>query len=150
VVDQDLLDADPDAAALARHTLSVRGLADRGSVEAVDIRQALAAGRPAALTDGIDLALLADVIYYVPVDEQVELLRAVARLLAPGGAFVVVTTVAGPQLFSRRSDLLLRAQEAAGTCPPSACCSVSSAGRACNRTGRSGSAGPALHSVRGQ
>jgi SAM-dependent methyltransferase len=115
-----MLEADPDAtgvgvdvdaAALARRTLRERGLADRASVEAVDIRKALAAGRPGALTDRIDLALLANVIYYVPVDERVELLSAVARLLAPGGALVVVTTVAGPQLFSRHLDLLLRAQE---------------------------------------
>jgi SAM-dependent methyltransferase len=105
------VDVDPDAAALARRTLSERGLADRASVEAVDIRKALVAGRPGALTDRIDLALLANVIYYVPVDERVELLSAVARLLAPGGALVVVTTVAGPQLFSRHLDLLLRAQE---------------------------------------
>jgi SAM-dependent methyltransferase len=105
------VDVDPDAAALARRTLSERGLADRAGVEAVDIREALAAGRPGALTDGIDLALMANVIYYVPVDERVELLRSVARLLVPGGALVVVTTMAGPQLFSRHLDLLLRAQE---------------------------------------
>ncbi len=105
------VDVDPDAAALARRTLSERGLADRASVEAVDIREALAAGRPGALTDRIDLALLATAIYYEPVEERVELLSAVARLLAPGGALVVVTTAAGPQLFSRHLDLLLRAQD---------------------------------------
>jgi predicted O-methyltransferase YrrM len=105
------VDVDPAAAALARRTLSERGLADRASVEAVDIREALAAGRPGALTDRIDLALLANAIYYVPVEDRVELLSAVARLLAPGGALVVVTTAAGPQLFSRHLDLLLRAQD---------------------------------------
>jgi SAM-dependent methyltransferase len=105
------VDVDPDAAALARRTLGERSLADRATVEQVDIREALAAGRPGALAGGIDLALLANSIYYVPVDERVELLRAVARLLAPGGALVVVTTVAGPQLFSRHLDLVLRAQE---------------------------------------
>jgi SAM-dependent methyltransferase len=105
------VDADPDAAALARRTLTERGLADRASVEAVDIREMVGTGRAGALTDGIELALLANVIYYVPVDERVELLRAVARLLAPGGALVVVTTIAGPQLFSRHLDLVLRAQE---------------------------------------
>ena len=105
------VDADPNAAALARRTLTARGLADRASVEAVDIQDLLRAGRAGALSDGIELALLANVIYYVPVDERVELLRAVARLLAPGGALVVVTTVAGPQLFSRHLDLVLRAQE---------------------------------------
>ena len=105
------VDVDPDAAALARRTLSERGLADRTSVEAIDIREALAADRPGPLTDRIDLALLANAIYYVPVEERVELLSAVARLLAPGGALVVVTTAAGPQLFSRHLDLLLRAQD---------------------------------------
>ncbi len=105
------VDVDPDAAALARRTLSERGLAERASVEEVDIRKALVAGRPGALADGIDLALLANSVYYVPIDERVELLRAIARLLAPGGALVVVTTVAGPQLFSRHLDLELRAQE---------------------------------------
>jgi predicted O-methyltransferase YrrM len=105
------VDVDPDAAALARRTLRERGLADRASVEAIDIRKALAAGRAGALADGIDLALLANSIYYVPVDERVELLRAVAGVLAPGGALVVVSTMAGPQLFSRHLDLLLRAQE---------------------------------------
>jgi SAM-dependent methyltransferase len=105
------VDVDPDAAALARRTLSERGLTARAGIEEVDIRTALAAERPAALADGIDLALLANSIYYVPVDERVELLRSVARLLAPGGALVVVTTVAGPQLFSRHLDLVLRAQE---------------------------------------
>src|SRR5687768_9944897 len=51
------VDVDPDAAALARRTLSEHGLADRASVEAVDIREALVAGRPGALTDRIDVAL---------------------------------------------------------------------------------------------
>ena len=105
------VDVDPEAAAVARRTLSERGLADRADVEAVDIREAVVAGRPGALAAGVDLALLANVIYYIPVDERVELLRAVARLLAPGGALVVVTTAAEPHLFSRHLDLLLRAQE---------------------------------------
>ena len=105
------VDVDPDAAAVARRTLAERGLADRADVEALDIREALAVGRPGAFSEGVDLALLANVIYYVPVGERVELLRAVARLLAPGGALVVVTTAAEAQLFSRHLDLLLRAQE---------------------------------------
>jgi SAM-dependent methyltransferase len=105
------VDVDPAAAALARRTLDERGLADRAAVEVVDIREALAAGRPVGLVQDVDVALLANSIYYAPVDERVGYLRAVARLLAPGGALVLVTTVAGPQLFSRHLDLLLRAQE---------------------------------------
>jgi predicted O-methyltransferase YrrM len=104
------VDVDPDVAALARRTLSARGLADRARVEEVDIRKALDGGA-GALADGIDLALLANSIYYVPVDERVEMLRAIARLLVSGGALVVITTVVGPQLFSRHLDLELRAQE---------------------------------------
>src|SRR5207253_942931 len=64
------VEVDPDGAALARRTLSERGLADRASVEEVDIRQALAAGRPDALADDIAQALLANSIYDVPVDER--------------------------------------------------------------------------------
>jgi SAM-dependent methyltransferase len=104
------VDVDPAAAELARGTLSERGLAGRASVEAVDIRAALAAERPGALTDRFDLALFANAIYYVPVEERVALLRGVAGLLAPGGALVVVSTMAGPHLFSRHLDLVVRAQ----------------------------------------
>src|SRR3954468_8496054 len=80
------VDVDPDTAALARRTLRERGLADRARIEAVDIQTALAASRPDTLAGPIDLALLANIIYYWPVDERVALLRAVARLLAPRGA----------------------------------------------------------------
>jgi len=66
-----------------------------------DIQKALSADRPGALADQFELALLADVIYYLPAQDRVALLHAVARLLAPGGALVIVTTVAGPRLFSR-------------------------------------------------
>jgi SAM-dependent methyltransferase len=142
------VDADPDAAALARRTLAERGLADRASVEAVDIQELLGAGRAGALTDGIELALLANVIYYVPVDERVELLRAVARLLAPGGALVVVTTVAGPQLFSRHLDLVLRAQEGRMELPAVDVLLGQLHEAACSRAHRSGSARPALRSAR--
>ena len=58
-----------------------------------------------------DLALMANVVYYLPVEERAALLAVVGALLAPGGTLLVVTTVATPQLFSRHVDLLLRAQE---------------------------------------
>jgi predicted RNA methylase len=77
------VDSDPDAAALARRTLAERGLAGRASIEAVDIQELLGAGGAGTSTDGIELALLANVIYYVPVDERVELLRAVAGCSHP-------------------------------------------------------------------
>ena len=101
------VDADARAAALARRTLDARGLGGRARVEAVDVRDAL--GRPGE--PDVDLALLADVVHQVPVEERAAVLRAVAGSLSPGGAVLVVTTTAGPPLFSRHLDLLLRAQE---------------------------------------
>ena len=101
------VEVDPDAAALARRTLSERGLNGRARIETADLHTALAVDYP----ETVDLALLANVIYYVPVDERVELLRTIARLLTPGGTLVIVTTMAAPRLFSRHLDLLLRAQE---------------------------------------
>jgi hypothetical protein len=105
------VDVDGAAAGLAERTVQQRGLADRGTVLCLDITQALAAGPSGALAEPFDFALLANVIYYVPDDERVGLLRAVAGLLAPGGALMVITTAATPQLFSRHFDLLLRAQQ---------------------------------------
>ncbi|SDC52551.1 Methyltransferase domain-containing protein [Geodermatophilus telluris] len=105
------VDVDAEAAALAARTLRERGLADRATVEAVDVRTALATGPAGALAEPFDLALLANVVYYLPPAERVPLLRAVAGLLAPGGTLLVVTTAAAPQLFSRHMDLLLRAQD---------------------------------------
>ncbi|MGY1604344.1 class I SAM-dependent methyltransferase [Geodermatophilus sp. SYSU D00815] len=105
------VDVDVEAAALAGRTLRERGLADRATVEAVDIRTALADGPRGALAEPFDLALLANVVHYLPPAERVMLLRAVAGVLAPGGTVLVITTAATPQLFSRHMGLLLRAQE---------------------------------------
>jgi hypothetical protein len=76
-----------------------------------DIRTALAEERAGALAEPFDLALLANVVYYLPPAERVPLLRAVAGALVPGGTLLVITTAATAQLFSRHLDLLLRAQE---------------------------------------
>jgi SAM-dependent methyltransferase len=105
------VDVDAAAAGLAEQTLHQRGLAGRARVHCLDVRTAVADGSSAVLAPPFDLALLANVVYYVPVGERVALLRALAGLLAPGGALLVVTTAATPQLFSRHFDLLLRAQE---------------------------------------
>lgn len=98
------VDVDADAAALAERTLRARGLAGRGSVLTADLRD-----RPVEGPFGF--ALLANVLYYVPMAERVALLRDVAGLLAPGGVLFLVTSVAAPQFFSRHFDLLLRAQD---------------------------------------
>ncbi|WP_100501949.1 methyltransferase domain-containing protein [Geodermatophilus chilensis] len=106
------VDADADAADLARRTLADRGLAGRSQVLRGDVRD-LVGGAEAPF----DLVLLANVVYYVPVGERVALLRSLAELIAPGGTLLVVTTVATPQLTSRHFDLLLRAQEGATELP---------------------------------
>jgi SAM-dependent methyltransferase len=104
------VDLDADAVALTRGTLERWQLGNRATVLQADVRAAVA-DRPAELRDPFDLALLANVLYYLPPVERVPLLRDVAALLAPGGRLLVVTTVAEPVLFSRHFDLLLRAQE---------------------------------------
>lgn len=101
------LDLDADAVALAERTILDWELADRAVVRRADVRDVVAEQD----TGTFDLALLANVLYYLPPAERVPLLRDVAALLAPGGMLVVVTTVAEPNLFSRHFDLLLRAQE---------------------------------------
>ena len=104
------IDIDANAARLAGRTLAGRGLADRAQVLHTDVREA-ARHASGAFAEPFDFALLANVLYYLPMSERVPLLRAVARLLSPGGVLFVVTTIAEPRFFSRHFDLLLRAQE---------------------------------------
>ena len=110
------IDSDADAVKLAAGTLERRGLAGRATVLEADVRRA-AADRSGPLAEPFDLALLANIVYYVPWTERAGLFAAIAGLLAPGGRLVVVTTEAAPQLFSRHFDLLLRAQEGAMELP---------------------------------
>lgn len=100
-------DTDPAAAGLARRTLAEKGLSPRAEVVSGDVRELLASKR---LTGPFDLVLMANVVYYVPLDERVGLLRSLADLLTPGGALVVVSTALTDHPFSRHFDLLLRAQ----------------------------------------
>jgi 2-polyprenyl-3-methyl-5-hydroxy-6-metoxy-1,4-benzoquinol methylase len=104
------IDIDAAAVELAGRTLAGRGLADRASVVHTDLRAA-SGDRSGPLAEPFDFALLANVLYYLPMSERVDFLRGVADLLAPGGTLLVATTVASPQFFSRHFDLLLQAQE---------------------------------------
>ena len=103
------LDLDADAVGLARTTVRTWACDDRAVVLQADVRQGVR-DPPAELAEPFDLALLANVLYYLPQAERVPLLRDVAALLAPGGRLLVVTTVAEEMLVSRHFDLLLRAQ----------------------------------------
>ena len=100
------IETDVAAARMARDTVAAAGLADRVRVVEGDARIVLAAE-----TDQLDLTLLANVIYYLPLAERVPLLRAVTERTAPGGAVVVVSTALTDVMFSRHFDLLLRTQE---------------------------------------
>jgi SAM-dependent methyltransferase len=113
------IDSDGEAVKLATGTLEQRGLAGRAAVVESDVRTA-AADRIGPFAEPFDLALLANVVYYVPRAERTALFREIAGLLAPGGRLVLVTTEAAPQLFSRHFDLLLRAQEGAMELPETA------------------------------
>ena len=99
------VELDPVAADLARHNLEERGLAGRSRVLTGDVRALMHE------VDGVDLALLANFVYYLPNSERVGLFRQLADELVPGGALVVVSTAATDDMFSRHFDLLLRAQE---------------------------------------
>ena len=102
------IDVDGGAAALAGRTLTERGLGGRSRVLQADLREVTG-----ELGEPFDFALLANVLYYLPMADRVPLLRSIADLLAPGGTLFVVTTVATAEFFSRHFDLLLRAQEGA-------------------------------------
>ncbi|MCV2490682.1 methyltransferase domain-containing protein [Geodermatophilus sp. YIM 151500] len=104
------VDTDPDAVALAEGTLRAWRLTDRARVVHADVRD-LVRERADALAEPFDVVLLANVVYYLPPTERVDLLRDLAGLLAPGGVVLVVTTVAEATLGSRHLDLLFRAQE---------------------------------------
>ncbi|MFD1505851.1 methyltransferase domain-containing protein [Georgenia yuyongxinii] len=100
------IEVDPAAAALAERTLRAEGLEGRAHILKGDIRGL----DPQQIGGPADLALLANVIYYVPVGERRELLRDIGALVAPGGTLLVVSTMADRSAFSRHFDLLLRAQ----------------------------------------
>jgi SAM-dependent methyltransferase len=102
------VDVDAAVVELAGRTLAERGLACRAEVLHTDVRTADRAG---PLAEPFDFALLANVLYYLPMGERVAFLRGIAGRMAPGGTLVVATTVAGPQLISRHLDLLFQAQE---------------------------------------
>jgi 2-polyprenyl-3-methyl-5-hydroxy-6-metoxy-1,4-benzoquinol methylase len=104
------LDVDPGAVELAARTLTERGLSGRAEVLHADVRTV---DRTGPLAEPFDFALVANVLYYLPMAERAAFLRGVAALLAPGGVLFLTTTVAAPHFFSRHFDLLLRAQEGA-------------------------------------
>ncbi len=102
------IEADPAAAALAEDAMNQHGLGQRGRILVGDAREIL--DDTERIGGPVDVALMANAIYYVPLAERVEVLRKVAGVLAPGGVLVVVSSVIARSVFSRHFDLLLRAQ----------------------------------------
>jgi protein-L-isoaspartate O-methyltransferase len=99
------IELDPVAAQHAQENLSRHGLDGRARVLAGEARELLAGEGP------FDVALLANMVYYLPVLDRPALFRTVRDALAPGGALVVVTTALTDDLFSRHFDVLIRAQQ---------------------------------------
>jgi SAM-dependent methyltransferase len=98
------VETDRAAAALAREAMVSAGLDGRGEIVEGDIRDHLSRTPGAS----VDLVLLANVIYYLPVDARTDFLRTLVDRLAPGGRVLVVTTALTNEPFSRHFDLLLR------------------------------------------
>lgn len=102
------LEADERVAALASERLAqshgTRGQVLVGSAPADLSRAVEALGGPA------DLVLMANVIYYVAPRDRAALLREIASVMAPGGAVLLITTVAEPTAESRHLGLLFQAQ----------------------------------------
>ena len=105
------VELDPRAATLAAQNLARQGFDGRARVVVGEAREKLQGEGP------FDVALLANVVYYLPVVDRPALFRQVRDTLAPGGALIVVTTALTDDLFSRHFDLLLRAQQGAMELP---------------------------------
>jgi SAM-dependent methyltransferase len=98
------VETDRAAAALAREAIVAAGLRGRGEVVEGDIHDHLSRNQD----ERVDLVLLANVVYYVPVDDRTDFLRRLADRLEPDGRVLVVTTALTDEPFSRHFDLLLR------------------------------------------
>ena len=103
------VEVDPAAAALARHSLMNGQVGHRAEIVQTDVERFLLE-RPG---ETFDFILLANAVYYIPVEDRVVFLRALADRLEKGGRLVVVTTTPMTDPFSRHFDFLLRSQEGA-------------------------------------
>jgi SAM-dependent methyltransferase len=97
------VDLDAAVVELARQRLASTGLAGRFEVRHADVR---VVELPAA---SFDLVLLLQNLYYFAEEERAGLLRRLQRLLAPGGALLLVSLCAGRSLAATHYDLLFRA-----------------------------------------
>jgi SAM-dependent methyltransferase len=96
------IDADEGAIAVAAANLGVWGLADRVSVHRSDLRGLSGDG------GRWDLVVLAQNIYYWPVDERAAVLRTGRALVGGSGTVVAITAVPSRLPVSRNLDLVIR------------------------------------------
>jgi 4-hydroxy-2,2'-bipyrrole-5-carbaldehyde O-methyltransferase len=105
------VDLDATVVDLARQRLVDAGLASRFQLHHADIRTIQV---PAA---SFDLVLLFQNIYYFAEDQRPDLLHRLHGLLAPDGALVLASLLAGRSLAAAHYDLLFRATEGCGPLP---------------------------------
>jgi len=103
------VEVDSAAAALARLALGNGQMGGRAEIVQTDVERFLLE-RPG---ETFDFILLANAVYYIPVEERVGFLGALADRLEEDGRLVVVTTTLMTDSFSRHFDFLLRSQEGA-------------------------------------
>lgn len=82
------LEVDPSVVDQARQNLQEWGLADRFEVIQGDVRVP-----PPGLTGSFDLVSLYNVIYYFPLEERLGLFRSIRKMLSPGGALALVSSM---------------------------------------------------------
>ncbi len=104
------IDVSSAAIALAARTCAEAGVSRRVDLATGDAADLLVAPGGVVQADSIDLAVAANVVYYLKTEHLRRTLRAVVTSLRPGGVLLVVTTDLDDSLMSRHFDLLLRAQ----------------------------------------
>ena len=106
------VDVDPDAAEAARDNIRTWGL------DGVTTRQADLHALPPDLTsEPWDLVLLAQNIYYWPVEERSAVLARLRDLAGPAGTVVAITAVPTRMALVRNLDLVLRVIDGCGRLP---------------------------------
>jgi len=100
------IDLDADAVAGAQANLVAWGLEDRVAVTQADLR-----ALPTDLGGPWDVAVLAQNLYYWPVDERTAVLRQLRDLTAGTGTVLVLSAIPARSVFGRHLDLVLRVTE---------------------------------------
>lgn len=104
------LDLDEAVAAQARRESEAAGLSERVSIRAGDVRDA-------ALPEAVDTILLANLLYYLPVDDRAPVLRRLCAALAPGGRLLVAGYCSGGGIGSNILDVWFSSMPETGPLP---------------------------------